>query len=155
MWTAWWGLALAIGTHALWNGSLVFAQPTDTDPDGNVAVLGITILLFFVFFLAVIIAVSRLRARDARRFDELLPFVAQRYSLPPDDLIHFRDRDRVRRHRRSLPRKDRGRFDRRRAALARLVAYQDRTGDHDGAFEARIVSQLHELPEGSADRSQP
>lgn len=142
--TAWWGLALAIATHALWNGSLVLSAPTDDSPDGNVAVLGVTMVLFVAFFLAVIVAVWRLRKRDQRRFAELVPTMAERYALLPADIEDYGDRSVMLKKRKALSRVDRRAFDRRRSAIARLAALQDREGHVDPSFEARLVTQLSE-----------
>lgn len=146
--TAWWGLALAIGCHALWNGSLVLSGPTDNSPDGNVALLGITMVLFVALFIAVVLAVIALRKRDERRFSELVPALAQRYALPPADIAQYGNRRAMLKKRKSLPRSDRKAFDRRHAAIARLAALQDRTGEVDPSFEARLVTQLSQSNNG-------
>lgn len=148
--TGLWGLVLAILSHALWNGSLVLSGPTDANPDGNIAVIGLTMLLFVGFFTLVVFTTILLRRRDAHRYMELVPSLAQRYALPPSDLEQFASRKTVVAVRKTLPRSDRKHFDRRHAAIARLAALQDRTGEVEPALEARLVSQLHETTPGAS-----
>lgn len=116
-----WGLALAIVTHAMWNGSLVFADITYT---GDEIVSGLVVLaaigLFFGLFVAVGIALVVMRRREQRRFVAAVPGLILRYSVSPHEAAWFVDWRAVLRHRRELPRGDRPHFDRLHAVLARL-----------------------------------
>jgi len=144
LWNAWWGLLLAIGTHALWNGLLLAASPSDTNPDGDVAIMGLVILLFVALFLAAAVTVVRLRMKDSKRYAELMPTMAMTYGLPPKDIDAFATRKVAVSSRKQLPRDERRAFDRRHAAIARLVALHDRIGEVDEADQQRLLLQLRD-----------
>lgn len=136
--SAWWGLLLAMATHATWNGSLSLAE----DERGMV-VAGVAILAFILLFIATIIGVALLRRRDQRRFVELVPQLSQRYGIPLDELRSMVDAKSRRETRRGLTSKEqRRRFDDRTSAVARLAALHDKVGEPHPEREARIVSQL-------------
>ncbi len=135
--TAWWGLLLAIGTHALWNGSLTLAET-----EGGMIVAAVTILFFILLFLATAVGVMLLRRRDRKRFAELMPFLAHRYGVPPDRAHAHIDRGARRATRRRLDRPDRRAFDHEAAALARLAALFDHPEPPGHAEEARLVALL-------------
>lgn len=135
--SAWWGLLLAIATHALWNGSLSLAET-----EGGVIVAAVALVLFVGLFLATALGVVLLRRRDRRRFVELMPFLAIRYGLPPQRAHAHTDRSARRALRRSLDRADRRSFDHEAAVLARMAALFDRPDLPAHAEEARLVALL-------------
>ena len=135
--TAWWGLALAIGSHAAWNGSLSFAE----DETGMIFTL-VVLLGFVALFLGTGVAVVILRGRDQKRFAELLPFLGQRYGVPPDELAALSTWKQRRAVRRTLDKPARKRFDARAAALHRLAALYDHPTAPDPADELRLRAQL-------------
>ena len=137
--TAWWGLLLAIGTHALWNGALSL-----TETEGGMIVAAVTVLLFVLLFISTTIGVVLLRRRDHRRFAELVPFLAIRYGLPPERAGAHADRSIRRQVRRSLDRRDRRSFDREAAVLARMAALFDRSDPPAHAEEARLIALLND-----------
>ncbi len=137
--TAWWGPALAIASHAAWNGSLSVAE----DETGMIFTL-IVLLGFVALFLGTGVAVVVLRGRDQKRFAELLPFLGQRYGLPPDELSALSTWKQRRAVRKTLDKPARKRFDARAAALHRLAALYDHPTPPDPADEFRLRAQLAE-----------
>lgn len=135
--TAWWGLMLAIGSHALWNGSLTLAET-----EGGMIVAAVTILFFILLFLATVLGVMLLRRRDRRRFAELMPFLAHRYGVSAQRAQAHTDRSTRRQVRRGLDRSDRRAFDHEGAILARLAALFDHHEPPGRAEEARLVALL-------------
>jgi RsiW-degrading membrane proteinase PrsW (M82 family) len=123
-----WGLVLAIATHAVWNGSLVFADVTYT---GDEATRGLVVLaaigLFVCLFVAVGVALVVIRRSEERRFMAAVPGLILRYSVSPHEAAWFVDWRSVLRHRRALPRRQRRHFDRLHASLARLSVVQPGT----------------------------
>lgn len=121
-----WGLALAVVSHAMWNGALVFADVTYT---GDEVVSGLVVLaaigLFVCLFVAVAIALVVMRRREQQRFVAAVPGLVLRYSVSPHEAAWFVDWRTVLRHRRSLPRPDRRHFDRLHGVLARLSTVSD------------------------------
>ncbi|MGI9605085.1 MAG: PrsW family intramembrane metalloprotease [Acidimicrobiales bacterium] len=136
--TAWWGLVLAIGAHALWNGSLALSEVGD---GGAIVALAAT-FLFVLLFLVTFVGVIKLRQRDANRLTELFPFIAQRYSIPPDRLFVATNLRARRRSRNALEPHRRKQFDQEIAAIARLAALFDHASAPDSEDEARLVTQL-------------
>ena len=121
-----WGLALAVGTHALWNGSLVLADVTYTaDQDAGTAVLFAAIALFVVLFAAVAVTLFVMRRREQRRFMATIPVLVLRYGVSPDEAAMFSEWRTMLRARRRLPRARRRDFDRVHASLARLSLVQE------------------------------
>jgi len=137
LWHAWWGVLLAIGTHAAWNGSLSFAES-----EGGAIVAGVAILAFVVLFLVTIVGVIILQRRDQRRYTELLPAIATRYNLPPERVITLMTPKSRQRARKALPKAARQQFDDEAGAVARLAAMLDHDGTGAPDHEARLVSQL-------------
>mgnify|MGYP001819366040 CR=1 FL=1 len=128
---------LAIGTHALWNGSLTLAET-----EGGMIVVAVTILFFILLFLATALGVMLLRRRDRLRFAELMPWLAPRHGVPPDRARAHVDRRSRRAARKSLDRPMRKAFDHERATLARLAALFDHPEPPNHAEEARLVALL-------------
>ncbi|MEM7272341.1 MAG: PrsW family glutamic-type intramembrane protease [Actinomycetota bacterium] len=135
--SAFWGYGLAVVCHAMWNGSLVFADQT-----GNEAAIAIAGLCFVALFFAAAITVYRIRRREQRHFTELVPFLAQRYDLTPEEVGIFGDWSRMLATRRAIPRARRHYFDQVHAALARLALLYRRDGGSDPAVEQRLAAQL-------------
>lgn len=149
--TAWWGYGLAVGAHAAWNGSLALAG-SDGDGgtnDGGGEVIAVAALGFVLLFVAVVIALVRLRRAEQRRFEAAIPAMAGRYGLTPAELAVFGSWNGLLRTRRSLPRHDRRRFDALHAALARLATLQQRLGE-DPVMEERLVMKLDDARRSKA-----
>jgi protease PrsW len=132
------GLLLAILLHALWNLATVVAT------GGGVAWALLLALGFVGLFAgtAIVLVVGRLHGRD--EFTRAVPAVAARYGLTPQEVLVFSDWGRTLAVRRALPARARQAFDARHAAIARLVAWQRRSGPPDPAGEARLVAALWE-----------
>jgi RsiW-degrading membrane proteinase PrsW (M82 family) len=140
---AWWGYALAVGTHALWNGALVLADLTySVDEDVGVTVLLIGIAMFVTLFVAVAITLVVMRRREQRRFVERIPSLVLRHRIAPTEAAMFTDWRTILRSRRTIPRRRRRHFDRVHAALARLAALDERPGPRDPVRERVLVAQL-------------
>ena len=138
IWTAVWGLLVAMGLHAAWNGSLVIAA-TETGMIITVLVL----LGFVVLFIVTAIGVIVLRRRDEKRYNELAPAIAARYGLPLDRTQLLLDRVGRMKVRKTLATKqERQRFDAEASALTRLAAMLDHDGLGAPEHEARLVSAL-------------
>lgn len=136
--TAWWGLLLAMGSHAAWNGSLSLAEE-----EGGAIVAGVAVIAFIVLFLVTIVGVIILRRRDHRRFVELVPTISARYGVPIDQVMATVNAKTRRQARNALPSKEARRsFDDRASAIARLAALLDKPGEPSRAQEARLISQL-------------
>ncbi len=138
LWHTLWGLALAIGSHAAWNGSITLAES-----EGGAIVAGVAIVGFILLFFATIIGVILLRRRDQKRYVELLPQIAIRYNLPPERIMMLltpRSRSAARK---ALPDKAaRQKFDCEASAVARLAALFDHQSQAPPEDEARLVSML-------------
>lgn len=140
-----WGFALAVATHALWNGSLAIAEITpDITEDVAVGVVLVTALLFVMLFFAVAVTLVIARRREQRRFVQMWPFLTRQYGLLPGEVEHLADWSSLRRARKRLPRRARGSFDRVHAALARLALLHERLTEVDADVERVLVSQLTE-----------
>jgi protease PrsW len=138
-----WGMALAVGTHALWNGSLVLADVTSTaDEEAAVAVLLGAIALFVVLFAAVASTLYVMRRREQQRFMAAVPGLVLRYGVSPAEAAMFAEWRTMLRERRRLPRARRRDFDRVHAALARLSLLQEPGADP--GREPVLAAQLRE-----------
>ncbi len=142
---AWWGFALAVGTHALWNGSLALGEITpDITEDVAVGAILVTAALFVILFLSVAVALVRARRRELLRFERMAPFLTQQYRLSSVEASHFADWTALLRARRSMPRRARRSFDRVHAALARLAMVHAGLNDVDPDVERVLAAQLDE-----------
>ncbi|MFW2335183.1 PrsW family glutamic-type intramembrane protease [Ilumatobacter sp.] len=140
-----WGYALAVGTHALWNGSLAIGEiRPDVTEDVEVGVVLGTALLFVVLFLAVSVTLVWARRREQRRFVQMWPFLMQRYGLSDADFGYLDDWASLRRARRDVPRRARRSFDQVHAVLARLAMLHERLNDVDPVDERVLTAQLAE-----------
>lgn len=135
--TAWWGLALAMISHAAWNGSLSLAES-----EGGAIVTVVVLIGFVVLFAATAIGVMVLRRRDRLRLIELAPLISQRYDLPLDHVLTLANPKQRRAARKALPKHRRRSLDAEAGAIARLGALFDHPSAPDPADEARLVSQL-------------
>jgi protease PrsW len=129
------GLALAVVLHAAWNATAL-------------GLTGAPVLLPIVGFIVLFLVTAGVliggRLRGRRRFAALVPHVAGRYGLTPDEVLAFSDWGRTLAIRRSLPRRGRRAFDARHAAVARLVALHRRAEPPDPAVERRLLASLWE-----------
>ncbi len=136
---AFWGFGLAVACHAAWNGSLTFAAQT-----GNEAAIAIAALCFVALFLAAAIAVVLIRRDQQNKFTTLVPLLAQRHGLTPQEVGIFGDWKQMLRTRRTLDRSQRPHFDKVHAALARLALFYRRQGQGDPATEQLLAGQLQQ-----------
>lgn len=136
-----WGYALAVLSHALWNGSAVVAQAY-----GEVGVLFLlsTVLVFVALFVTFVIVLYRVRRKEERRFAVLVPWLAQRYEMSAPEVAMFGELATMLKTRKRLASDQRRWFDRVHAALARLAVLHDRPGGADPATEQALVAQLHQ-----------
>lgn len=134
-----WGLALAVATHALWNGALVLGERVA----GPMAVL-IAAGCFFVLFVVGMTMLFNVRTRAQRRFNELVPWLADRYEIPLHEVSAFTDWRGMLELRKSLPRRQRRHFDGVHAALAKLAQFHDQPTATDRAAEAALAERLHD-----------
>jgi protease PrsW len=141
--SALWGWALAVATHAAWNGSL-----TAADALGNAA-LGLTAAAAFIaLFVAAVVMVVSVRRRERQRLAAAVPFLAARYGLRADEVGVFTAWGPMLAIRKRLDRPTKRHFDAMHAALARLAALHARSGPVDAVTEARLVEQLQRARTG-------
>ncbi len=131
-----WGLPIAIGLHAAWNGSLILAED-------NESVLLVAIPAFVLLFLISGVGLVRFRGREQASFLSLVPVLAQRYGLSAQEVTIFGQWRTMLATRRKLPRTQRKAFDEIHGNLARLAALHNRPGPLDTAAEAVLVNRLH------------
>ena len=139
-----WGLALAMASHAAWNGSLSFTESAAGMTFFVVALIGF-VVLFFTAATMVVLA----RQAERRQFTERVPFLAARYGLSPAEVGPFLSWSTLLRTRRALPRGARRSFDEMHRALARLACLHMRPGGAGHAAEAVLVEQLNHARRGS------
>ncbi len=132
-----WGLALAVLSHAAWNGSLVASEATE-----NPAIAGGAAVLFVLLFLAAVVTVVRLRQGEQQRFIAAVPFLVQRYGLPPSDVMVFGNWSTLLATRKSLDKQRRAQFDTVHCNLARAAALHHRPGETDPVAEQVLYAQL-------------
>ncbi|MGH1488364.1 MAG: PrsW family glutamic-type intramembrane protease [Acidimicrobiales bacterium] len=136
---AFWGYGLAVASHAAWNGSLTYADET-----GNAAAIVIAAACFVLLFFAAVVTVVLIRRDQQRKFTELIPMLAQRHSLTPEEVGVFGNWKRMLATRRATPRSKRAAFDRVHASLARLALFYRRVGTGDPATEQLLANQLQQ-----------
>lgn len=138
-----WGYAAAVGTHALWNGSLALGEITpDITEDVAIDVVLITAALFVVLFVAVAVVLATARRREQRHFVHMAPFLVQQYRLSDEEAVRFSDWTALLRARRAVPRRARRHFDHVHAALARLAMLHERLNDIDPNVETVLRADL-------------
>ena len=148
---AWWGFAVAVGLHALWNGALAIGAITpDVTEDVAAGVVVVTALLFVVLFVAVAVALTRARRSEQRRFEAMTTFLAARYGMSAAEAAPFVSWSALLRHRRSLPRRARRSFDAVHAALARLSMLHERLNAADPDVERVLEAELRRAREDHA-----
>ena len=138
-----WGYALAVASHAAWNGGLTLATGSDDEHFGT-GLLAAMSVAFFLGFVAVAIALIILRRREQRTFVAIVPQLAQRYGMPASEAVVFSDWRTLRAHRKALARPVRKQFDAVHAALARLSLLHQRRGEMDPNDERILATQLDE-----------
>jgi protease PrsW len=136
--TAVWGLALAIGCHMAWNGTLTAAEEWQKN-----SVIGVGALAFFILFVAAVVLCILARKRDRDRFVAAAPALAQRYGMAPGEVAVFGSWKQLRATRKQLPRQTRRTFDLLHASLARLSLIHGRPGPLNTVDEQRNVEALH------------
>ena len=139
-----WGYALSVASHAAWNGSLALAAPDPETGEGGsgVLVLAVVAPLFVVLFVAVVVALVRMRRSEQRRFVAQWPFLVRQYGLNAAEQAMFVDWKQMLGARRGLPRRLRRRFDAMHAAMARLSMHHARLSTHDPTRERVLAEQL-------------
>ena len=138
LWTATWGLLMAMGLHAAWNGSITIAEN-----ETGMVVAGIVLLSFVVLFILTTIGVVVLRNRDQKRYNMLGPAIAARYGVPLDRTQMLLNAPTRRDVRRALPnRRAKALLDAEASALTRLAAMLDYDGVPIPDQESRLVSAL-------------
>lgn len=134
------GYPIAVGLHALWNGSLTYAASA-SEEEGAV-VIGLTLLLFVLLFIVTGAVLFSFRRKEQRQFTEMIPFLVHRYGLTPAEKVVFGNWRDMLRIRSSLERSRRKHFDDVHSALARLAALHMRQVGPDPVEEQRLVDQL-------------
>ncbi len=142
------GGVVAVGLHAAWNGSLVAAAGRE---DGVLLVL-LAASVFVGIFVATVVMVTMVRRAEQRRYLQGVGPVMMRYAVAPGVVPLTATWRELRSIRSSLPRAQRRVLDRRRAALARLVALHARRTPIDPVDEARLMMQLAEATRGGPTR---
>ena len=131
-----WGLPLAIGLHAAWNGSLTIAEREEL-------VLLVAIPAFILIFVCCGVALVKIRGREQATFLSQVPALSQRYGLSAQEVAIFGDWRTMLATRKQLDKDKRKRFDAVHGNLARLAALHSRPGSLDTDAEAVLVSRLH------------
>jgi hypothetical protein len=136
-----WGYGLAVLSHALWNGSATAAQFYG---EAGLAFLLQTVAAFVALFFTFAAVLYRVRRKEERRFCALVPWLAERYAMSPQEVALFGDFKAMLIARKRLSADHRRWFDRVHAALARLAVLHDRPGGADAAIEQALVAQLQQ-----------
>jgi RsiW-degrading membrane proteinase PrsW (M82 family) len=136
-----WGLPVAIGLHAAWNGSLTLAED-------NEIILLVALPAFVLLFLVSGVGLVRFRGRERASFLSLVPALSQRYGLSAQEVAVFGHWRTMLSTRRKLPRAQRKAFDEVHGNLARLAALHNRPGPLDAAAEAVLVNRLYTARKG-------
>ncbi|MEE9414061.1 MAG: PrsW family intramembrane metalloprotease [Acidimicrobiales bacterium] len=135
--TALWGLALAVATHASWNGSLLLAEEVDQP-----WIVLVAMALFVALFVAAVVTVIKYRRVEQQHFSDAVPFLAHRYGLPAGDVEVFGSWAAMRSTRKALSRPQRKDFDKVHSTLARLAVLHSQPGEVDHAAEHVLNAQL-------------
>ena len=138
LWTASWGLLIAMATHSAWNGAITIAES-----ESGMVVAGIVLLSFIALFILTAVGVIVLRNRDQKRYNMLAPAIAARYGLAPDRAQMLLDASKRRDVRRALSTKEqKAQLDAEASALTRLAAMLDYDGMPSPEHESRLVTAL-------------
>lgn len=141
-----WGYALAVLSHALWNGSAVAPQVLG---DAGVQLLGATVLAFVLLFTTFAITLYVVRRKEERRFAAAVPWLAERYGLAVSEVALFGDLGAMAKTRRRLTAQQRRWFDRMHAALGRLAVLHARPGTPDPGTQQALAEQLQQARFGT------
>lgn len=141
-----WGYALAVLSHALWNGSAVAPQRFGTAGE---QLLGATVLAFVLLFTTFAITLYVVRRKEERRFAAAVPWLAERYGLAVSEVALFGDMGSMAKTRRRLTAEQRRWFDRMHAALARLAVLHARPGTPDPGTQQALAEQLQQARFGT------
>ncbi|MCX4246875.1 PrsW family glutamic-type intramembrane protease [Paraliomyxa miuraensis] len=141
-----WGYALAVLSHALWNGSAAAPQLLG---DMGVQLLGATVLAFVTVFTTFGIVLYVVRRKEERRFAQAVPWLAQQYGLAVNEVALFGDLGAMSKTRRRLTKDQRRWFDRMHAALARLAVLHARPGTPDPGTHQALAEQLQQARFGT------
>ena len=141
-----WGYALAVLSHALWNGSAAAAGVLG---GMGVGFLLLTVVVFVTLFVAFALVLYKIRRKEERRFGELVPWLAQRYGLAPQEVALFGNFNAMLTARKRLNKAQRLWFDRMHAALARLALLHDRPQGADAHSEQALIEQLQRARTGT------
>lgn len=136
-----WGYALAVLSHALWNGSATAPQLFG---EAGVQLLGATVLVFVLLFTTFAVTLYVVRRKEERRFAAAVPWLAGHYGLAVPEVALFGDLRAMARTRRRLTKEQRRWFDRMHAALARLAVLHANPGTPDPGTQQALVEQLQQ-----------
>ncbi len=117
-----WGLALAMLTHAAWNGSLTWSQKS-----GDGKILLVSIPAFIGLFFSAIAMCVIVRNKERQRFVTAAPALAAKLGMFAPEIAVFSTWKGIRATRKALPRAKRRSFDAVHASLARLTSLQHRS----------------------------
>jgi protease PrsW len=131
-----WGLALAIATHAAWNGSIVAFQDRPS-------LLLVVALLFVALFVSAAVVSTRIRNAEKKRFLATVPTLAARYGLTEAEVRVFGSWDAIRAARGPLDKSKRRAFGSLHGALAQLGSLHARGGELDVVEEELLAGQVH------------
>lgn len=143
-----WGYALAVLSHALWNGSAVAPKLLD---DAGVQILGATVLAFVLLFTTFAVTLYIVRRQQERRFAAAVPWLAQHYGLDVSEVALFGDLKSMAKTRLRLTKEQRRWFDRMHAALARLAVLHARPGSPDPGTQHALTEQLQQARFGKGE----
>jgi protease PrsW len=130
-----WGFALAVATHAAWNGSIVLFQ----DHPGR---LVFVFLLFVALFVAAAVVSVRIRNAEKRRFLSMVPALAATYGLTEAEIRVFGSMESIRAARGPLDKVKRRAFGSLHGGLAQLASLHARGGEVDSVEEALLAGQV-------------
>ncbi|MBK9179408.1 MAG: PrsW family intramembrane metalloprotease [Acidimicrobiales bacterium] len=132
-----WGWAIAAGFHATWNGSIALAEAVNEAAVVLAAAGG-----FVLLFGSTVVMLVRARGAERRRFEVLVPVLADRYGIPHPEVDVFAHWRALLQTRRRLPRRERRRFDALHRALARLAELADQPPPVDPVRQQLLEAQL-------------
>jgi RsiW-degrading membrane proteinase PrsW (M82 family) len=133
----WWGLPLAIGCHAAWNGSVVFLSE---NPDSKYTYL--PYVGFFLMFTASSSVIFVVRILTARRYVKNIGAVSLIYNLTPEESRVFSSWRNVKKTRKTLRGRKKESFDNLHSSVMRLIEHQDAKKQPGTAVD--LVNRLQE-----------
>jgi hypothetical protein len=136
-----WGFVIAVATHLLWNASLSVGEiRSDIDEDVEATVIVVVAGLFVLLFVAVVVALVRMRNAERRRLMAAMPGLVLRYNIAPDEAALFTSWRGMLAARKRMPRAARPAFDAVYANLARLAQLHGRHG-HAGSHTEQVLTE--------------